>query len=76
MISQILSNFFAEPLSRGTWFSCIIWGMGQFDYISLGFCSNDHLAVLPFIPMDTKVKMVAHSIRGGGLNRANDRAES
>ena len=50
--------------------------MGQFDYISLGFCSNDHLAVLPFIPMDTKVKMVAHSIRGGGLNRANDRAES
>ena len=34
--------------------------MGQFDYISLGFCSNDHLAVLPFIPMDTKVKMVAH----------------
>ena len=40
--------------------------MGQFDYISLGFCSNDHLAVLPFIPMDTKVKMVAHSIRGGG----------
>ena len=40
--------------------------MGQFDYISLGFCSNDHLAVLPFIPMDTKVKMVSHSIRGGG----------
>ena len=37
------------------------------DYIGLGFCSNDHLAVLPFIPMDTKVKMVSHAIMGGGL---------
>ena len=40
--------------------------MKQFDYIGLGFVSNDHLAVLPFIPSDTKVKMLAHEIRGGG----------
>ena len=40
--------------------------MNQFDYVGLGFCSNDHLAVLPFIPMDTKVKMVSHAITGGG----------
>ena len=36
------------------------------DYIGLGFCSNDHLAVLPFIPMDTKVRMLSHAIMGGG----------
>ena len=40
--------------------------MKTFDYIGIGFCSNDHLAVLPFIPMDTKVKMVSHAIMGGG----------
>jgi len=40
--------------------------MRQFDYIGMGFCSNDHLAVLPFIPMDTKVKMLSHAILGGG----------
>ena len=40
--------------------------MKSFDYIGVGFCSNDHLAVLPFIPMDTKVKMVSHAIMGGG----------
>ena len=38
----------------------------RFDYICLGFCSNDHLAVLPFIPMDTKVRMISHAILGGG----------
>ena len=37
-----------------------------FEYIGLGFVSNDHLAVLPFIPMDTKVKMISHAILGGG----------
>ena len=36
------------------------------DFLSLGFCSNDHLAVLPFIPHDTKVRMLAHAIIGGG----------
>ena len=40
--------------------------MKNFDYIGIGFCSNDHLAVLPFIPMDTKVRMLAHRIMGGG----------
>ena len=40
--------------------------MKNFDYIGIGFCSNDHLAVLPFIPMDTKVRMLSHRIMGGG----------
>ena len=40
--------------------------MKNFDYIGIGFCSNDHLAVLPFIPMDTKVRMLRHAILGGG----------
>ncbi len=48
----------------GVW--CIMSTMKQFDYIGLGFVSNDHLAVLPFIPMDTKVKMSSHAILGGG----------
>ncbi len=38
----------------------------KIDYVSIGFVSNDHLAVLPFIPMDTKVKMLSHAIIGGG----------
>ena len=40
--------------------------MKNFDYIGIGFCSNDHLAVLPFIPMDTRVRMLSHRIMGGG----------
>ena len=36
------------------------------DFVGLGYCSNDHLAVLPFIPMDTKVQMLKHAILGGG----------
>ena len=40
--------------------------MRKVDYVGLGFVSNDHLAVLPFIPMDTKVKMLSHTILGGG----------
>lgn len=40
--------------------------MEIFEYICLGYCSNDHLAVLPFIPHDTKVKMLRHEIIGGG----------
>ena len=40
--------------------------MRQFDFIGMGFCSNDHLAVLPFIPHDTKVRMLSHSVTGGG----------
>ena len=41
--------------------------MAKADFIGVGFVSNDHLAVLPFIPMDTKVKMLSHRILGGGL---------
>ena len=40
--------------------------MDKCDYIGIGFCSNDHLAVLPFIPMDTKVRMISHAVLGGG----------
>ena len=36
------------------------------DFIGVGFVSNDHLAILPFIPMDTKVRMLEHRILGGG----------
>jgi ribokinase len=40
--------------------------MASFDYICLGYCSNDHIAVVPFIPRDTKVRMSRHAIIGGG----------
>ena len=40
--------------------------MNRFEYIGLGFCSNDHLATVPFIPHDTKVRMISHAIMGGG----------
>ena len=40
--------------------------MGNADFIGVGFVSNDHLAILPFIPMDTKVRMLEHRILGGG----------
>ena len=40
--------------------------MTSADFIGVGFVSNDHLAVLPFIPMDTKVRMLEHRILGGG----------
>ena len=40
--------------------------MAKADFIGVGFVSNDHLAVLPFIPMDTKVKMASHAVIGGG----------
>ena len=39
---------------------------GDFEYIGLGFVSSYHLAVLPFIPVDTKVRMLSHAILGGG----------
>ena len=40
--------------------------MKRTDFIGVGFVSNDHLAILPFIPMDTKVRMLEHRILGGG----------
>ncbi len=36
------------------------------EFISIGYCSNDHIAVVPFIPQDTKVRMLRHAIIGGG----------
>ena len=45
----------------------LIRGMGNnAEYVGIGYCSNDHLAVVPFIPMDTKVQMKSHAILGGG----------
>lgn len=38
----------------------------EVEYVGIGYCSNDHLAVVPFIPMDTKVQMISHAILGGG----------
>ena len=38
----------------------------EVEYVGIGYCSNDHLAVVPFIPMDTKVQMLSHAILGGG----------
>lgn len=40
--------------------------MNKADFLGIGFVSNDHLAILPFIPMDTKVRMLEHRILGGG----------
>ena len=51
------------PFSLGV---CYNYRMVFCDYLALGFVSNDHLAVLPFIPMDTKVKMLSHAVIGGG----------
>jgi len=36
------------------------------EFVGLGYCSNDHLAVVPFIPMDAKVQMLRHEVLGGG----------
>ena len=33
--------------------------MQSAEFLALGFCSNDHIAVLPFIPHDTKVRMLS-----------------
>jgi len=43
-----------------------VYNTAMHEFIGIGFCSNDHLAVLPFIPMDTKVRMLSHRIMGGG----------
>lgn len=46
------------------WYNRVM--QGDFEYIGLGFVSSYHLAVLPFIPVDTKVRMLSHAILGGG----------
>lgn len=38
----------------------------KIDFVSLGFCSNDYLALLPEIPIDSKVQMLEHVVQGGG----------
>lgn len=40
--------------------------MKQCDFIGVGFCSNDYLALLPEIPLDSKVQMLEHLVQGGG----------
>lgn len=38
----------------------------KFDFIGVGFCSNDYLSLLPRIPIDSKVKISKHIVQGGG----------
>ena len=38
----------------------------KFDFIGVGFCSNDYLSLLPRIPIDSKVRISKHIIQGGG----------
>ncbi len=40
--------------------------MEKFDIVALGFCSNDYLALLPEIPIDSKVQILEHLVQGGG----------
>jgi len=37
-----------------------------FDFVGIGFCSNDYLSLLPEIPLDSKVQMLEHLVQGGG----------
>ena len=40
--------------------------MNKYDYVGVGFCSNDDISLLPEIPLDSKVKIIEHTIQGGG----------
>ena len=40
--------------------------MKKADFVGLGFCSNDYLAVLQEIPIDNKLQMLEHQVQGGG----------
>ncbi len=40
--------------------------MKNFKYVGVGFCSNDDISLLPEIPIDSKVKIITHTIQGGG----------
>ena len=40
--------------------------VGTIEYVGLGFCSTDYLALLPEIPLDNKVQMLEHLVQGGG----------
>ena len=53
-------------MSRNGIYGLIAGKGNKAEYVGIGYCSNDHLAVVPFIPMDTKVQMLSHAILGGG----------
>ncbi|MBP1583690.1 MAG: hypothetical protein J6866_07030 [Victivallales bacterium] len=36
------------------------------DFVSLGFCSNDYVSLVPEIPLDNKIQMLKHLVQGGG----------
>ena len=40
--------------------------MEQIDFVALGYCSNDYLAILPEIPLDGKVQILEQMVQGGG----------
>lgn len=40
--------------------------MERIDFVALGYCSNDYLAILPEIPLDGKVQILEQMVQGGG----------
>lgn len=40
--------------------------MKKIEYVGVGFCSNDDISLLPEIPLDSKVRILEHTIQGGG----------
>lgn len=40
--------------------------MENIDFLAVGYCSNDYLAVLPEIPLDGKVQILEQMVQGGG----------
>ena len=40
--------------------------MSRADFVGVGFCSTDYLAVLPEIPIDNKLQILEHLVQGGG----------
>ena len=36
----------------------------SFDFVGLGFCSNDYLCILPYIPLDNKVSAIGDDADG------------
>ncbi len=40
--------------------------MEQIDFVALGYCSNDYLAILLEIPLDGKVQILEQMVQGGG----------
>lgn len=40
--------------------------MKKFDFVALGYVSNDYIARVPEIPIDRKIQMLSHTVQGGG----------